>query len=102
MTPPPLDALAVKKMASGHLSLNLSEKVTWEGFPNYAAGLLRLLDGKLLNQSDGVDIRLWKVEIAGRTISLVFDDYPLMVAFESSDLDGDALIEDLHQRLSPS
>ncbi|MEO6847682.1 MAG: DUF3630 family protein [Chthoniobacterales bacterium] len=93
------DSLAVRKMASGHLCLNLTERVNWEEFPNFVDQLIGLIGLRIINQSDGPDMRLWEVEIESHALSLVFDDYPLMVSLEASDEKGDIIIEKTHQIL---
>jgi hypothetical protein len=96
----PLDALAVNKMASGHLCLNLSERIGWDAFPNFAHEFLEtFLEGDVIEKTDGPDMRLWKVQIRGCSLRLVFDDFPLMVSLESSDREGDAMIDDVYLRL---
>ena len=86
-------------MASGHLCLNLSSKVSWEEFPIFANQLLLLLEGSVLEQADGVDMRLWNVLIAGKKLRLVFDDYPVMASIESASNDGDSAIQEIHTLL---
>jgi len=95
-----LDALTVQKMASGHLCLNLSEHVGWQGFPEFAEKLLHAVGGEIMRKTDGPDMRLWDVRIEGSGLSLVFDDYPVMTSLESSDQAGDIVIQNLSQRLS--
>lgn len=93
------DALSVAKMASGHLCLNLTEQVSWEGFPAFADVLLSAINGSVVERSDAPDMRLWKIRVGEATASLVFDDYPLMVSLEASDAAGDSLVRDVHQKL---
>ncbi|HEX4085583.1 MAG TPA: DUF3630 family protein [Chthoniobacteraceae bacterium] len=94
-----LDALTIQKMASGHLCLNLSERVTWEGFPDFAEKLLQATGGEVVRKTDGPEMRLWKVRIYGSNLVLVFDDYPVMTSLESTDRAGDIVIERLEREL---
>ena len=94
------DALAISRMASGHLCLSLSEHVSWEAFPNFANLLLSGLGGRVKERLDGPEIRLWQVEFGSSAVRLVFDDYPLMVSLESSDTQGDSLLIKFHRDLS--
>lgn len=91
------DALALTQMASGHLCLNLTEKIHWEDFPDYADTVLRFINGNVKQRCDATEIRLWHVEIHGCTMRLVFDDYPTMVTLESSDNQGDLILKTLYQ-----
>ena len=87
-------------MASGHLCLNLSARVGGEGFPDFADRLLHAISGEVERKTDGPDMRLWEVRIDGSDLSLVSDDYPVMISLESSDKVGDIVIEMLSQRFS--
>lgn len=86
-------------MASGHLCLDITENVGWEAFPEYAKNLIKFLDGKILSKVDGPDIRIWEVSINKNKYRLTFDDYPLMVALESSDHEADNKIKKIRESL---
>jgi hypothetical protein len=94
-----LDSLAINTMASGHLCLNMTERVSWEEFPVCAERLVSSIRGEITRKSDGADLRLWEVIINGQRLSLVFDDFPVMVSLESSDDEGDAVLKRLYQEL---
>jgi hypothetical protein len=94
-----LEALSLEQMASGHLCLNLSERVTWEGFDTYAMDLLRVVGGVRTNVAESVEMRIWTVSIRGRNLSLVFSDYPAMVSLESSDDRGDEVLQEVETTL---
>jgi len=94
-----LDSLGMDRMVSGHLCLNLSQNVNWDEFPDFANELLDLLKGTVLSRCDGVDVRLWNVVVDGMKLKLVFDDFPIMTTFESSDGDGDALLQQIYSKL---
>lgn len=91
----PLDALGIQQMASGHVCLNLSEKVGWDAFPVFAEQILSQCNGVVLEKTDSVDVRIWRVRIGDSELRLVYDDYPLMVSIESSDSSGDRTLKDL-------
>lgn len=103
-----LDALAIVEMASGHKCLNLTEQMSWEGFPDYADILLSEISGSVVKRWDSFDVRLWEVRVGGLTVlrlggvnvRLVFDDYPVMVTLESDSSAGDRLVERLYGILS--
>ncbi len=82
-------------MASGHGSLNLSERVDWSEFPGYAQQLLAEIGGRQVSQDDGPDIRLWEVEVRGERLRLVYDDYPQMVSLDAGSDAADFLLRSL-------
>lgn len=97
----PLDALRLERMTSGHLCLNLSERISWEGFDKYAEALLREVGGvKLRIVAESVEMRIWGVTIRGQPLSLVYSDYPSMVSLESSANAGDEALEHVRAMLS--
>ena len=89
------DALGIKQMASGHLCLNLSTKVGWDDFSEFANSVLFQCNGVVLDKTESVDMRMWKVKISGASIRLVYEDYPVMVSLESADSAGDRALQEL-------
>ena len=87
-------------MASGHVCLNLSTKVRWNDFPEFAETILEKCKGIVIETVDAVDIRMWRVKIGKSEVRLVFDDYPVMVSMESSDDAGDQTLKTLSGVLS--
>lgn len=98
----PLEALQLIHMASGHLALNLTEQVNWAAFPSFARKLVELLGGQMLEDITTVDVRLWLVELQGTHVWLAYEDYPLMVSLESSDVDGDSVLQRVAATLGAS
>lgn len=96
---PSLDALKLGTMASGHLFLSLSERVSWEDFPAYAEALLRLITGTRLSTAESVETRIWTVSIGDQTVRLVQEDYPMMVSLESESAEADDLLRQLCEDL---
>jgi len=94
-----LESLALTTMASGHVCLNLTERVGWEEFPSFAESFIRSIGGSVIQRSDGPDLRLWDVNIQGHLLRFVFDDYPVMVSLESSDEKGDGILRKLYLTL---
>lgn len=94
-----VEILNINRMASGHLCLDITENMTWEDFPIYAENLLKFLGGKIISKTDGPDIRIWDVSINKNNYRLTFDDYPLMVALESSDNEADSEIKGIRESL---
>lgn len=87
-------------MSSGHTCLDLSERVTWERFPEFATEFLKLVGGRVTDQADSVGVRVWNVEIEGSALWLVFDDYPIMASLESRDDSGDRVVERVYRALN--
>lgn len=83
------EMLNISKMASGHLCLNITENVNWDDFPEYANKLIKILNGELLSKVDATDVRIWEITINNHKFNLTYDDYPIMVALESSDDNSD-------------
>lgn len=98
-SPNEYDALALTTMSSGHLCVNLSENVSWEGFPAFADALLKRIRGTRTRTTEGVDVRLWDVVIDGQNVQLLFDDFPTMVSLESRDARGDEVLRRVHDQL---
>lgn len=81
-------------MASGHLCLNLSARVSWEGFDAYAEELLKEVGGvKSRVVAESVEMKIWAVSIRGQPLLLVYSDYPAMVSLESAEDGGDAVLQ---------
>lgn len=99
MTIPKLDELSVGQMASGHLYLNLTSRVSWEAFPEYAQQFLRVFSGIVREATDTPDMRIWTITIAEQELRLVYEDYPQMVSLESSSDDTDDVIRTLYAQL---
>jgi hypothetical protein len=95
-----LDKLALGQMASGHLNLDLSEKVSWDEFPAYVEGFRQICGGVITEKADAPDARLWGITINDVDLRLVYDDYPQMISLESSSDAGDQEIRRLHEKLS--
>lgn len=76
-------------MASGNSCLELTEKISWDDFADYADKLLGILNGKVYSKTASFDIIIWEVSINGENFRLVFDDLPVMVMLESSSEEGD-------------
>jgi len=77
------------KMASGHLSLELSDKVSFDNFPAYAELFLSTVDGSLKERNDSVVMCIWEVVVNERKYRLVYDDYPCGVSLESNSDESD-------------
>lgn len=83
-----IDQLEVCTMASGNLSLKLTENMNWVNFPDFAEEFLKLLGGKVISRSDEVDIRVWEVVIENSVFWLSYDDFPSEVSLDSKNKEG--------------
>lgn len=91
----PLDALHLETMSSGHLCLDLSERVRWEDFDAYAEQLLLRIGGAKGDVVESVEMKLWFVTIRGCILRLVYSDYPALVSLESRDELGDEMLQQI-------
>jgi hypothetical protein len=98
----PMDRLAIAPMASGHLSLELTEQPNWGSFERYAEEFLRRLGGRAVEKGSAADMHLWNVEIEAVPLRLVYEDYPNRICLESASYPGDMLLKKLHRRLAPT
>jgi len=62
------------KMASGNLSLMISEDTSWESFPAEASAFLKKVGGRVLFKTDNPVERIWHVVIRWRPFWLSYDD----------------------------
>ena len=95
----PLESLELEGMASGELSLRLTETISWEAFPGYAKRILKLLGGTIQDRADSPVERVWSVEIDGASFWLAFDDFALGVSLDPQDPRAGALIREIRERL---
>lgn len=93
------DVLKVEKVENGRLSLNITDKESWESFPDYAEALMSLIGAKLIKKSDSFDMRIWCLQYEDVKINLVFDDFPVMVSLESMDERGDEAVFRIREKL---
>jgi hypothetical protein len=93
------NALSLETMASGHLCLNLSDSVPWDGFSDFARFTLSKIGGACAEVIEGPDTIIWKVHIGERAFQLVFDDYPVTVSLESNSDEDDVALRDIYDQL---
>ena len=78
----------LQKMASGNLSVFVTDDVSYESFPDIAQRFLaRFFRGRVLIKFDGPVERTWVVLVRWRPFFLTFDDLPwglTLVALHSS------------------
>ena len=86
-------------MASGHWSLQVSDAIGWTDFPQFADRLMEALGAQVVHKLEAVDMRIWEVSLWGCMVRLVYEDYPQNVAFESSSIEGDRVLEKIKKAL---
>jgi hypothetical protein len=70
-------------MASGNLSLPITEEVSWESFPEQAQEFVNRFGGIVLKRIDTPVERMWIVLIKWRLFWLTFEDFPLGLSLDS-------------------
>lgn len=94
------EALALSRMASGRLCLDLTARAGWDDLPRVAAALQHACGAAVLNHADGLDVRVWTVRVYGTDVRLVFDAVAQMVSLEAKDALGDDALLRVHTALS--
>ena len=90
----------INTMASGNLSLLITEDVSWESFPAQAQQFVARFKGRALEQIDTPVERTWIVLIKGLPFWLTFEDVPLGMSLDSMSALGNPVIRELHHVLS--
>ena len=94
-----MHAPSISKMASGNLSLLITENVSWESFPDQAQDFLKRFNGRRLKSIDTPVERMWIVVIQWRFFWLTFDDFPLGLSLDSMNRFCNPVVLDLHRIL---
>jgi hypothetical protein len=86
-------------MASGNLSLLISEEVSWESFPEQAARFVARFNGRVLKRIDTPVERMWIVLIQWRPFWLTFQDFPVEFSLDSMNSLCNPVVRELHRIL---
>jgi hypothetical protein len=103
-----MEGLSVKpepkiiEMASGNLSLLISEDVSWEGFPEQAREFMEWSGGYVIKKIDTPVERMWVVLIKWRPFFLTFDDFPLGLSLDSMTSLCNPVVKELHHKMMSS
>ncbi|VVH65809.1 hypothetical protein BSPLISOX_2125 [uncultured Gammaproteobacteria bacterium] len=83
----------IEKMANGALRIELTEKIDYENFEDFAKLFLKIIPAKVIDKIVAVNIIMWRLKINNKLFYLVFDDYPVMMSLEPIDnnLDNEIL-----------
>ena len=87
-------------MASGNLSLLITEDITWESFPRQAQEFVDRFKGKVLKRIDTPVERMWIVLIRWRPFYLTFEDFPLGLSLDSLSRFCNPVVRDLYKELT--
>ncbi len=90
----------LSKMASGNLSLLITDDVSWESFPEKASDFVKRHKGIVLRKTDTPFGRVWVVVIRWRPFWLTFEDYPLGLSLDSMSRFCNAVVQDIYEHLS--
>jgi len=90
---------AIETMASGSLSLTITEDTAWETFPGQAADFVRRFRGIVLRRIDTPVERMWIVLIKWKPFYLTFEDFPLRMTLDSMHRSCASVIHDIHAEL---
>jgi len=95
----PLEKLTLEQMASGNLSLRLTERVAWEDFPEYAEAIAAILDGHIVSRADSVVERVYSMQVGDDSYWIAFDDFAAGVSVDSRTESASAALEAHRGRL---
>lgn len=90
----------IERMASGNLSLFITEDVSWETFPEEAARFMIFAKGTVLKKIDTPVERLWIVLINWRPFWLTFNDFALGMSLDSMFRICNPVVRRLHGQLT--
>jgi hypothetical protein len=97
ISPLPLEALRFEAMASGAISLVLTEKVSWDQFTNYADRILDLLDGRVRSRADSPAERSLGCDDSRAGVLASF--FALGVSLDARDPDASAYLSTIRSNL---
>ena len=86
-------------MASGNLSLLITEDVTWESFPQQAQEFVDRFNGRVLKRMDTPVERMWIVLIRWRPFWLTFDDLPWGLSLDSMNRFCNSVVREIYASL---
>jgi hypothetical protein len=90
----------IEHMASGNLSLTLTEDVSWESFPELADAFVRLVGGRRLKKIDTPVERMWVILVKWRPFWLTYEDFPNRLTLDSMHSSCNAVVLKLYEQLS--
>lgn len=97
-----VDKLEIQPMASGNLSLFITDEISWDSFPSAAGAFVRRVGGRVVRRTDTPVERMWIVLIRWRPFFLTFDEFPLGLTLDSMSRWCNPAIQDLFLELGGS
>jgi hypothetical protein len=94
-----MEAPSVTTMASGNLSLLITEDVSWESFPEQAQQFVDRFEGRVLKRMDTPVERMWVGLIKWRPFWLTFEDFPLGISLDSMNRLCNPVIREIYDSL---
>ncbi len=88
----------VIKMASGNLSLTVSEDVSWESFPSSADAFLRQISGLVTHKAENPLERVWEVTVQGQQFWLSYDNW-MGMSLDSTSSQCNGIVLELQEDL---
>ncbi|HUR39072.1 MAG TPA: DUF3630 family protein [Planctomycetota bacterium] len=95
-----MELLKFEAMASGERALRLTAQVSWDGFPEYAAGVVAQLGGVIVGRADAGDERVWTFDRNGSQYGMSFEDYSGEASIEPRDARSGSSMEEVRARLA--
>ncbi len=90
----------VKKLSyAGHVEIHLTERGTWNAFPEFARLFSAQLEAKNISQVTVVANRFWKIELNDAEVDLSYQEEPHGYFLMSYDKQGDVVLNELFLRL---
>jgi hypothetical protein len=87
-------------MASGNLSLLITEDVSWESFPDHAQRFVDRFAGEVVRRIDTPVERMWVVKVRSQIFWLTFEEFPPGLSLDSTDAACNPVIRALHEEMS--
>ncbi|CAC9625722.1 hypothetical protein [uncultured Gammaproteobacteria bacterium] len=89
----------IEKMANGELCIELTEKINFEDFEDFAEIFLEIIPAEIIDKIEAVTIIMWTIKINNKLFYLVFDDYPVMMSLEPIDKSLDKEILQIFKKI---
>ena len=90
----------ITRMASGNLSLLLTEDVSWESFPGVALAVTKKLNARVIIRIETPVDRMWIVLIRWRPFFLTYDDFPNELTLDSMSRVCNSVVCELYEGLT--
>lgn len=89
-------------MPAGGSCILLTERISWDEFPDYAEGVVARIGGRMLTRNDGGGERVWAFAWGGLEFWVTWDDMDPGVSIEPCGKEAAAALERLLELLRKS